>query len=1786
MKLTLFLLLFSSVVHSKVTGPDHSDPNPGKPSMPSVSVPSLNFEGSVISETLSFTENYFDKKIVHRPGVEVNQYLGDLTTSINIPLPKAFHSLKYLSLKYNSSQILNTGYGIGMSLNLPKLSIDKNSSELKILHSEIPGELLPKSNLGLMAGKRIEQICGAISFKCDEAQKEYFLNQSGEDSSLYLKLTLGKFVKYAQVKTDGETWIFDNEGFPERVLATKQKGMKISFDNGILQKLEDLDSLWQVYLNYNESSSEVRSYNGVFRNSITGLESISISQGSTKLLYEFNYSGEYLIRFSEKNSLKNLFQGDYEFPNNNSYEMVQEGSSINFQKDSTLVYEADLNKLKWQKNNPDNIEFQVDLNGDFYMDKVVFNQKEIINSANAIAKEYIPVRQNNMYRPAKGPQDLENRLNSIDQKIRTYIAVNENGTLVYKEDQTLSVPVNEIKFVKFKVSEIVRKYESEIATFDIVDYSIDSKLVSIPKFIDLDGNGKKDILFCDYQEDLKFLDRSLAGMGLDGQKQNLTAVAYFDFYKNQKINPLVSKGQSQSIYMVYPDRKKLQLLAAQNFDERSRLLNSSMMKKIPANGSFSCNQLSFPLDYNNDGVADLLTGNQIALFSDSGAVKNISLSNEELKKIINPPREDLDFEKNQVDLMDLKNDGKLDFVSTFGSYVDHKDRSLVYLRNSIAYKVKRKVPVKLLVKETVTFGGLATIDYKYVAGSSLVDSISYTPSLKKNEKNRKQPSFKKSYEYTGAKFHDQFNILLGHSSSVEKITRENVVTTVKETEFDQDFQNGPIFYLTRARKNGRVLKQTILDDSANWTMINKNTYAESSALGQDRLYSYLKTQEKTTKGEGKASIVTSNELSSPINNITFLEKVNKSISTTDQVVKNSKFTLDIDSYQVLKSAEQIKDQNGNRLKPDSSYFYNSDAELTQAFLEGISINFSYDKYGRLVSSVDQRGKYLNFNYFKATPLITERRQNGSGSNYEYYDVTNFLKTSKKDKTTEISYEWSTDELLLSAERDGTKLYNLQYIPETNIFKINIGDIERNYYVDGFGRVVQIDRLTDDGIVVDKQVTLDENDQKIKEWIPGSENATISYKYDSLGRETLKHLSGKLRLESAVFNFKTITSYDYNGTQTISEDLASNIKDYKTFVQNERGDVINLKSLSENMTFFLNPNGKILGIRELGAKYNYDLYSNVASTEANSSLVTWEKMEQKYNVIENRLESISGTLVKDAEDQIVLAKNSSLYSPVIQKNQYEKGLVLETNLILKEANLKTSYTYNEEDLLSQIKIGEFSKEYKFDQYFRPVKETLNINKGQLVIEHNFSKGQLNSIAPYITKIFYDERSEVSEIEYQNGVRATFEYDVFKKPIYHNWNVGADNYGIEYNTTLLQGEQSKIYVNAEFVGLKQKNKNYQYDDRIHLKKKPRLAATSKGVSFTGSNLKQVENFAFSYENDLLIRIDYKGTKTFNNFVSMDKKWQGTCPLNFKTLEECFIKINADEFISQGDYIKAIKVGDKIAGILYNEKFYPAIIDHLGSVVALVDPDGNKLAFERVYNEWGEKEQVFGDKELEKNIPWAFAGLIQHPFFNGEILQSETRVYIPSLGLWSSADDLVKWNPSELASASGNWDPLLYASGDPVNKSDPSGYVSINNVMTMSEDGAGGGVSLRDASEASRGISIREAKANDAKMTKIGIGVGIAAGAVAGPSIVAGAQQAGGIIVAGAQKIGTTVVIAASNNPRIAKAVEAAAVGLIEGFVGARYGKGESTAPGNWTQLTNYFIKKGGQEVGKYTRENYDN
>lgn len=1657
MKIIIFcLLLYSTSGFTKPTDLD-KDPHEGKETIPEVNVPSINFQDNALASTKTIAETYFEKRIIHRPKVEVNQYLGDLITSFTIPLPKGFHSLSGLNFKYNSSQFYNYGYGIGISLDYPKMEIDGFNGELRILAGQNAGELTPRPDLSDLAGERVKKICTVLSLNCDLVQKDFYLNRIGEDSALYVRFKSNNLIKYAQIKEDGETWVFNESGMPERVIPLRQKGIRIYSESGVLSKIEDLDSEWLVNFNYLEDSSVTRSYNGQFRDLIKGLKNIEIAQSGKKLLYDFKYSDEYLVKVSEKNALKVIFAGQYRFPDGNSYNVKQEMTEIKSSEGAVIGYDSNLAQLKWHHTNAKEMIFYVDLNGDYYLDKIAVNQEEIINKANAILKNYRPVlnKRSRSYLPPKTLKEFTDELNSIKQEMTISIAVNENGSIVYKHDPALKIPANTIKFFNFSPEQKNYTEETEFGSWNITYYDAGIKLAMIPKFIDVDNNGKKDLLFCNYIDEKK--NQLELGGNFKGKSQNSMVMSYFNFYARPASDNFLKGGNLVTAFLIYPDKARLnEAYLDRKNNKIGYVFNASKMNKVDFTNGIPCNQNTLPIDYNNDGVADLLTGNQVALMNESKETKVLNLSNDELKKIILPPRHDLKISEHPVELLNLKNDGTLEFVESIGNYVDYKGRELVYLKDNMAYKVKRKSPVKLLTREYVTFGGFVDVNYQYVAGSSLVESLQYNPKTTKSEasqKARTQPSYTKKYEYEGQKFHNELNIFLGHKSSKE-ILVQNQDTTIKMTEFDQDLQDGPLFYFWRARKNGRLLKQITFEGNGKALMSIENKYQDGLFVNGNRAFSYLSKTDKKILGHGQGLLSTQYEQSDPLRGLFFTKKIAKSITPASEHNNLTELDLNGDYYLLLKLNEKNTDKTGMKLSFDREYEYGEDGRLKRSRNGKKELIYDYDGYGRISRVQGENNKNALYEYYRNSPLVAKTSNGQHELNYKYDNVTNYISEFKKDQNSSYQYKWSTDEILLEVKKKNTMLYDMTPIYAENAYVITSGDIIRKYSLDGFGRVVEIERKTSDGPVVEKSVVLNSEGLSIREDLQ-SHSGMIQTKYDALGREVYQSLTGEFNNEGNPYGFKKISVYNDEGSVEITEDLSSKVQMKSTTFLNEKAEVTKVISPKENVSFSLNVMGQIKAVPEIGAIYKYDHYSTLASTEGLLPELRWAKMEQEYSPEIGEWKQVSGMIREDEFGQIILSKNNSETSTFVQRNIYEEGNLNKRDEYYNEVNSISSYEYDRENLLIKSHTHNLNKEFEYDALERIKNEKLVTAEGELELEYSFSDGVMSGLAPFIKKVFYDEEGLLSSVEFENGVYAEFQYDIFKKPIHLGYNLGNGTIQIDYNTDLGYGGQSKFYTNVEFLGLlKQKEKKFEYDKNLRLTKKTKWSLPMAGVFSTGSNLLKIPGLEFKHENDLISAIIDKDKGLYHNFVSPDKKWKGTCPEKFKSLDDCFIKKGVDEYISRGKYIRAIRVAGRILGVLYKNEFYPAITDHLGSVLALVSPDGKKLAFERVYSEWGEKEKVIGDKELEKNIPWAFAGLIQHPFLNGEILQSDTRIYIPALGIWSSADNLVKWSPNSLKGLPGNWNPILYASGDPVNNMDPSGHYSLS-----AADGAGFSMKFRE-------------------------------------------------------------------------------------------------------------------------------
>ena len=151
-----------------------------------------------------------------------------------------------------------------------------------------------------------------------------------------------------------------------------------------------------------------------------------------------------------------------------------------------------------------------------------------------------------------------------------------------------------------------------------------------------------------------------------------------------------------------------------------------------------------------------------------------------------------------------------------------------------------------------------------------------------------------------------------------------------------------------------------------------------------------------------------------------------------------------------------------------------------------------------------------------------------------------------------------------------------------------------------------------------------------------------------------------------------------------------------------------------------------------------------------------------------------------------------------------------------------------------------------------------------------------------------------------------------------------------------------------------------------------------------------------------------------------------------------------------MSAVLVGAIVIG--ENETiFYPIVTDTRGSVRLVYNNSGH-LAMMKNYTTWGEidlgKSEVI-EKGIDRLIILDFANL-KRPSIKFPYLFSNSRVYVPSIGEWTTIDPLLLQSPEVFAfDRVKESDGISYAGNDPVNFVDPSGYASI----FVSTGGAGG-------------------------------------------------------------------------------------------------------------------------------------
>ncbi|MBF0316244.1 MAG: hypothetical protein HQK52_22695, partial [Oligoflexia bacterium] len=524
---------------------------------------------------------------------------------------------------------------------------------------------------------------------------------------------------------------------------------------------------------------------------------------------------------------------------------------------------------------------------------------------------------------------------------------------------------------------------------------------------------------------------------------------------------------------------------------------------------------------------------------------------------------------------------------------------------------------------------------------------------------------------------------------------------------------------------------------------------------------------------------------------------------------------------------------------------------------------------------------------------------------------------------------------------------------------------------------------------------------------------------------------------------------------------------------------------EELTYAYSPIGELKTLPELGYEWNYDNYGQLISSLGKAErehsppwAATSYHFDYKTNILNDYvtareyhydgLDRITDIFAKD-QDPTSLSEQYSYQGSLLKKISYSnpQGKVLFTR----------EFDYDDEGRITSSSLNNIAEKFFYTSYgklerYQTLKDGTTLTSNSYTYQGNLLK-EISSIVK--VKGYYAD-GKISGLDYP-GITLKHHYDMKSKDLvlisalngkenyfterysynfYHELehrhyasNTTPGSKGLEFLST--EAHYSYIppheqkFLSEDLSELLDENKNpiLRKNDLLP----PTRDERGRVVSINGKNI-----FKWSHEN--LVGIDL-GENKLHLFYDGSGELLAACPtLEQVSTERCTVKVNDDLFIHKGSVLKLDRIGGLPVALTIDGQTYPLISDYLGNVRAMLSSDPTtkrKVLWRRDYSAWGFKAVIYNQenlkesKRLEQLTLWSFAGLIELPGMNKPLADKEqllfyfskSRVYSPSIGEWMSVDPLVQGAPVDLQAAPGNWRGVEYASGDPVNRIDDSGF-----------------------------------------------------------------------------------------------------------------------------------------------------
>lgn len=1593
---TSIAFLFGIISLSVLADPGERPPKP----VGSAPVLNIDFNTSIAGQVNSLQNTFFEKKIVHKPAYFVNTYVGNFQTSFTIDLPKNDFFSKGLVFNYNSGMNQNLGYGVGFSLNLPKIILKNKKYYFK---SSSPNELVEVKNDISITG-RIAKIESALNKKI--IIKKYFRLKDEENFSLFVEHQEG----ILQLMLDGQSNYFDKEGNLVTKISPSGRVMTLSFEDQRLISISSPSEKWQMAISYRETETEYKYIDGQFVRVPKGINDIIVRQNLSSRSYSFTYQGNLLTNVKKEGALHVVFNAEYKTQQG---KVTQEPfldreigkKAILFKnKDKTVQFEKIIE-------NSGKSTFELDLNGDFITDEVTLRTSE---DEGTVKKAYEQFRQEALkgsdcdeercrMNAAKW-ETVKNRLsaflNSQKMNVSVRLGIFSNGQYQLQSDPSLSMSFDISLIGSFRVysnerSQLTSQF-NQVRTF---------------RFLDINNDGKKDLILFNNDEEKKFVEAN--------QDQDITVLSAFNFVNRpQEDNIFKFKGSEPIAFLFKTDEVKLASLPVKEKEDIYFIPNVSFWER--SYPGIKINSQSMVFDYNKDGYSDIMTGRTVYLLGDNNEIRTKELTDNELKALFNISNLTVaDLKRTHYGLIDMDGDGVWETYIASNSYVHPIDRRLHILTGDLDIAAERPSDTPVIVSLKSTYGGLVKVDYQYTDGAYVVKKVSHILD------DINQNNWEEEYSYEGSRWHTQKNIFLGFkkSSVVTKLfsNRDKKLIGSKKTrvsEYDLDDQNGPVFYLSRARYAGRVLNEKKFS-GMNLEKEVKSNYINHVFPGY-RSFSFLSKQ--VIHEIGKNDLTIQSGLPAYQYDIPTKERTrNESNGKSELSIIEKKI---IDGMYLLKNTILTKANHLGEIRLLEKNFYNSSGFLIEKRAPVFTENFYYDDLGRMTYWHKSNGEKQTYEYIGSTNLAAAVTTNDLKINYAYTDIENNISQFQIDEASDkYNLNYTTDSILMQALKNGLVIFE-QKMTGKKQFDAVVLDEKYQLKLDSFGRVASKTQFGDGDNLVLFERSYNEVDLPIQEYGPSFENTAFPFyaietSYDSLGEVTYERKTDDQGEEIAEFSI----------SKGLCSEKVTEIGFKEVLCKYGDGQVYSTYIPNEQAQFSYGFGKEIIGVQPFGITYIRN--SNGDITKSLSS--AWGNYSRFFDYSKNKIIYDSGVVEVFRPSGELQAFSNGLSESANFEMQldYKKDLLRSINLTIGELKNNHYYQYNSSRVLVEKREFNTKWSYHLDSFDRVLTETIKDSRNSYSLNYARTNGLVTSVAPYISSISYSPLKKPSYIEFANGLTLELIYGPRGELLNYSMTKGAIVYysaNYNYRSDLKLVEQS-VLTNSK---LDVEISNYSYNNKFELAESPKLKNIQRDER---GQVEKLGNASFSYHHGNLIKIS-TANQEITNFYANNNRFVGS----LSNHDESFYRISADEVEVNGELQRLIVIEGIPVGLLHRGSFYPVIVDQKLSVVGLIEETGSGIKFLRTFDEWGNLTQVLGDQKIEQTVAFSYAGLLQNPLvdkiISKKVYFSETRVYSPELGQWLSTDSTVFWNPEVLVSIPGNWNPLLYANGDPVNFTDKSG------------------------------------------------------------------------------------------------------------------------------------------------------